>query len=271
MVYFLNKFFLLILETISEMLVYRIIWSSGATVAAVDWLKVSNEFLKSHLKTGGWLSVCLGRLLGEDETTREITFEPKSNVILVDGLTERITTMMEEESIKNEYNSVPKLKLHSWSYARLPEHKTKNRYGNLLPYDHSRVVLKKDSPTDSDYINANFIDGFRKTNRYIAMQGPIDATINDFWRCVWQFKCHQIVVLTNLEENGKVRHQPASTIDFISFHRASATNTGRISASTMAKSKWFYKKPNCLPITLFVTFWSKRFAKPQCSWSSLFF
>ena len=140
----------------------------------------------------------------DEETTGEIAFESKSNVIPLDELSKRMATLMEEDTIRAEYNSVPKSKLHSWRTARLPEHKTKNRYGNLLPYDHSRVILKKESPTDSDYINANFIDGHKKPNRYIAMQGPIDATINDFWRCVWQLKCCQIVMLTNLEEGGKV-------------------------------------------------------------------
>lgn len=143
-------------------------------------------------------------LLSNQENNIETTFEPKSNIIIVDKLINLIPGILEEENLREEYNSVPKSKLHSWNHGRLPEHKSKNRYGNLLPYDHSRVVLTKESLHDSDYINANFIDGYEKPNRYIAMQGPIDTTIIDFWRCVWQLKCHQIVMLTNLEENGKV-------------------------------------------------------------------
>lgn len=132
------------------------------------------------------------------------SFEPKSNVIPVSELLSTVPRMVEGENLKNEYNYVPRSQMFSWNIARQPEHRSKNRYGNLLPYDHSRVILKKGTANESDYINANFIDGYKKTGKYIAMQGPIDATIDDFWRCVWQFKCHQIVMLTNLEESGKV-------------------------------------------------------------------
>ncbi|XP_017489002.1 PREDICTED: receptor-type tyrosine-protein phosphatase alpha-like [Rhagoletis zephyria] len=136
----------------------------------------------------------------EDGST---SFEPKSNVIQVSELLTTVPKLLEGDALKAEYNYVPRSQMFSWNQAKLPEHKTKNRYGNLLPYDNTRVILKKESPGDTDYINANFIDGYKKAGRYIAMQGPIDATIEDFWRCVWQFKCHQIVILTNLEESGK--------------------------------------------------------------------
>lgn len=144
-------------------------------------------------------------MLKDQENQNELTFEPKSNVIEVDRIISMIPDLLNEERIKTEYESVPKSKLNSWNDGRLPEHKTKNRYGNLLPYDHSRVVLKPYSVEEGDYINANFIDGYRRTNRYIAMQGPIDTTIDDFWRCVWQYKCKQIVILTNLEESGRMK------------------------------------------------------------------
>lgn len=130
-------------------------------------------------------------------------------MLQVSELLNLVPQMLEGDAIKNEYNFVPRSQLFSWNLAKLPEHKIKNRYGNLLPYDHSRVILKKESPNDLDYMNANFIDGYKKTGRYIAMQGPIDATIEDFWRCVWQFKCNQIVMLTNLEESGKVSDSDA--------------------------------------------------------------
>ena len=47
----------------------------------------------------------------------------------------------------------------------------KNRYANVIAYDHSRVVLQAvEGDAGSDYINANFCDGYRKHNAYIATQ-----------------------------------------------------------------------------------------------------
>ena len=74
-----------------------------------------------------------------------------------------------------------------------------------MPYDHSRVILKQNrSDPFSDYINANFVDGYQAPQRYVATQGPLTNTINDFWRMIWQVNSHQIVMLTNLDESGKV-------------------------------------------------------------------
>jgi len=92
-----------------------------------------------------------------------------------------------------------------WDYGKQVQHKSKNRYGNLLPYDHSRVVLDIiDNDNNTDYINANYVDGYKYGNRYIATQGPLPDTINDMWRMIWQLNCHQIVMLTSLDEGGKV-------------------------------------------------------------------
>src|SRR5260221_13780939 len=94
--------------------------------------------------------------------------------------------------------------LHALFFPK-PEHKSKNRYGNLLPYDHSRVPLDaNDDDGTSNYINANYVDGYKSPNRYIATQGPLLNTISDFWKMIWQTDSHQIVMLTNLDEGGKV-------------------------------------------------------------------
>jgi protein tyrosine phosphatase len=70
-----------------------------------------------------------------------------------------------------------------------------NRYKNIWPYDFSRVRLGAKSHDDgSDYINANFILPKGTNKRYIATQGPLDATFEDFWTLVWEQHVDVIVM-----------------------------------------------------------------------------
>jgi len=82
--------------------------------------------------------------------------------------------------------------------------KKKNRYKDILPFNYSRVVLS-DYPgvPGSDYINANFIKGASGSNAYIACQGPLPHTVNDFWRMVVECEVQVIVMACNEQEAGK--------------------------------------------------------------------
>ncbi|XP_065061410.1 tyrosine-protein phosphatase non-receptor type 11-like isoform X1 [Rhopilema esculentum] len=90
-----------------------------------------------------------------------------------------------------------------------PENKTKNRYKNILPYDHSRVKLQGAEPrvVGSDYINANYVDSELKETQtsYIAAQGCLPATRAAFWSMIYQENCRIIVMLTNEVERGKAK------------------------------------------------------------------
>ena len=88
--------------------------------------------------------------------------------------------------------------------ADLPVNRPKNRFTNILPYDHSRVKLQ---PTDdeegSDFINASFVPGFNSKREFIVTQGPLHSTRDDFWRMCWETNSRAIVMLTRCIEKGR--------------------------------------------------------------------
>ncbi|XP_077976619.1 uncharacterized protein LOC120336141 [Styela clava] len=96
---------------------------------------------------------------------------------------------------------VVKLIKETKEIASRPNMMKKNRYKNILPYDSTRVVLS--AKGDEDYINASYIHGYETRKKFIASQGPLPATVNDFWRMVIEQKCAVIVMLTGLMEKGK--------------------------------------------------------------------
>uniref|UniRef100_A0A3Q3MKI2 protein-tyrosine-phosphatase n=1 Tax=Mastacembelus armatus TaxID=205130 RepID=A0A3Q3MKI2_9TELE len=128
--------------------------------------------------------------------------------IRVADLLQHITQMKcaEGYGFKEEYESFFEGQSAPWDSAKKDENRMKNRYGNIIAYDHSRVRLQpQDGDGGSDYINANFVDGYHRPNHYIATQGPMQETVYDFWRMVWQENTAAIVMVTNLVEVGRVK------------------------------------------------------------------
>ncbi|XP_060034530.1 receptor-type tyrosine-protein phosphatase V-like isoform X4 [Erinaceus europaeus] len=105
----------------------------------------------------------------------------------------------EFEELKEVGREQPRLE------AEHPTNTSKNRYPHVLPYDHSRVRLAQlEGEPHSDYINANFIPGYTHPQEFIATQGPLKKTLEDFWRLVWEQQVQLIVMLTVGMENGRV-------------------------------------------------------------------
>ncbi len=175
-------------------------------------------------------------------------------VVSVDDLAAHIERLKAQNNAKFslEYESIEPGQQFQWENSILDINRQKNRYANVIAYDHSRVILSKLTPScynnnnqlttssllmnsdnndnydpnsslppppppppgqssplsqanHSDYINANFADGYRKRNTYIATQGPLPSTFGDFWRMCWEQQTNTIVMMTKLEERQRLK------------------------------------------------------------------
>jgi len=80
-----------------------------------------------------------------------------------------------------------------------------NRYVNILPFNHNRVKLLQQRPNKTDYINASHIEAPNNVRRYIATQGPLSKTIEDFWLMIWEQNINIIVMLAKQIEKGETK------------------------------------------------------------------
>nr|XP_015201036.1 PREDICTED: receptor-type tyrosine-protein phosphatase delta isoform X14 [Lepisosteus oculatus] len=122
-------------------------------------------------------------------------------------LADHIERLKANDNLKfsQEYESIDPGQQFTWEHSNLEVNKPKNRYANVIAYDHSRVLLSAiEGIPGSDYINANYIDGYRKQNAYIATQGSLPETFGDFWRMIWEQRSANIVMMTKLEERSRM-------------------------------------------------------------------
>lgn len=125
--------------------------------------------------------------------------------IPISELANHIERLKANDNLKfsQEYESIEPGQQFTWDHSNMECNKPKNRYANVIAYDHSRVILQ---PIDgSDYINANYCDGYRKHNAYVATQGPLQETFSDFWRMCWELRTNTIVMMTKLEERTRIK------------------------------------------------------------------
>ncbi|XP_051542774.1 receptor-type tyrosine-protein phosphatase H [Myxocyprinus asiaticus] len=152
----------------------------------------------------------------ESKKVHKIKYKP----IPLEKFPEHFQKMSRDENrgFSEEYEDLSSVGTEqSRSAALLPENKNKNRFSNVLAYDCSRVHLTINDEGDSDYINANYMPGFGSTNReYIAAQGPLPNTVNDFWRMIWEKRSRVIVMVTNCIESGRTKCEQYWPLDYTS-------------------------------------------------------
>ncbi|XP_053711401.1 receptor-type tyrosine-protein phosphatase delta-like isoform X15 [Synchiropus splendidus] len=122
-------------------------------------------------------------------------------------LADNIERLKANDNLKfsQEYESIDPAQQFTWENSNLEVNKPKNRYANVIAYDHSRVILSSiEGVPGSDYVNANYVDGYRRQNAYIATQGSLPETFGDFWRMVWEQHTANIIMMTKLEEKSRM-------------------------------------------------------------------
>ncbi|KAJ3647439.1 hypothetical protein Zmor_019317 [Zophobas morio] len=147
---------------------------------------------------------------GGEDTPLATVLKPAENTkvyskkIPLSSFVDYVKESLNNNELKRQHELFPRGQTKPWDYGAIKENKSKNRYNNLIAYDHTRVILKKISgKPHSDYINANYIDGYKVKNAFIATQGPKLSTVNDFWRMIWQEGVQHIAMLANIQEGGK--------------------------------------------------------------------
>lgn len=81
--------------------------------------------------------------------------------------------------------------------AEEKDNKSLNRSMKCIPFDENRVSL-----IDNSYVNASKVE--ISTSQYIIAQGPMEKTVVNFWKMIWQESASVVVMLNPLIENGRV-------------------------------------------------------------------
>ncbi|NXI58874.1 PTPRJ phosphatase, partial [Chloroceryle aenea] len=145
----------------------------------------------------------------KDKRNTEVSFSPiKSKMIKVENFESYFKKQQADSNcgFAEEYEELKSVGIHQPKFAaELAENRGKNRYNNVLPYDISRVKLSDQSSATDDYINANYMPGYNSKKAFIAAQGPLPNTIEDFWRMIWEKNIYSIVMLTKCVEQARTK------------------------------------------------------------------
>ncbi|NXI48433.1 PTPRJ phosphatase, partial [Galbula dea] len=150
----------------------------------------------------------------KDKRNTEVSFSPincshfRSKMIKVENFESYFKKQQADSNcgFAEEYEELKSAGVHQPKFAaELAENRGKNRYNNVLPYDISRVKLSDRSSGTDDYINANYMPGYNSKKAFIAAQGPLPNTIDDFWHMIWEKNIYSIVMLTKCVEQARTK------------------------------------------------------------------
>ncbi|XP_071521092.1 tyrosine-protein phosphatase 69D [Panulirus ornatus] len=157
------------------------------------------------------LSGSLGRIFRSLRRSHTLMSQPAVDVKPVprEELVSQYVEKLKDSELgfRREYEALPEKFYDRTSRASdLIENAPKNRYPDIKAYDQTRVKLTQlNGAIGTDYINANYVLGYKERKKFICAQGPMDTTVDDFWRMIVEQGCGVCVMLTNLEETGKIK------------------------------------------------------------------
>lgn len=106
------------------------------------------------------------------------------------------------QDIREKSEQEARQKDFSTEESKKTDNRRLNRYRDVSPYDHSRIVLKRG---DTDYINANLVKMDRAERKYILCQGPLPLTVGHFWLMVWEYNSRAVLMLNKLVEKKQIK------------------------------------------------------------------
>jgi tyrosine-protein phosphatase non-receptor type 1 len=109
------------------------------------------------------------------------------------------------QNIKDASDAEAKKCNYNTSEAKKTQNRRLNRYRDVNPYDHSRVILKRQN---LDYINANLVKLERAKRHYILCQGPLEHTVGHFWLMIWEQQSKAILMLNKIIEKKQIKCHP---------------------------------------------------------------
>ncbi|CAF0980432.1 unnamed protein product [Adineta steineri] len=113
------------------------------------------------------------------------------------------------QEIKHEFRKMSNPPAKDTHAAKDEKNLDKSRYRDVIPGELTRVKLQPDSEDKHDFINANYVSGYNNQEKaYIFTQGPLQSTVKDFWRMIWQENISIIVMTTNIRESGTMKCYP---------------------------------------------------------------